>query len=107
MSKIKFSRKKLVIAVAMLSFLLLYAQAFGQSGSLSGTVTDESQAVLPGASITATNVEISVETTITTNNAGVYGFTSLPPGSYEVSAEMPGFQTDRRTEKDNGKLPVF
>ena len=72
MIKIRFSRKNLIPAIAMLPFLLLSAQAFGQSAGLSGTVMDASKAVLPGATITATNTDPGVKTTITTNYAGVY-----------------------------------
>jgi hypothetical protein len=65
---------------------------------VSGTVTDASRAVLPGATITATNRDTGVKSTVTTNNAGIYNFAALPPGTYEVSAEMPGFQTLKRTD---------
>ncbi len=94
----KLTRNRLMFAAVLLPFLLLSAQAFGQSAGLSGTVTDASRAVLPGATVTATNIETGVKTTTTTNNAGVYNFPSLPPGTYELSAEMPGFQTLKRTD---------
>jgi hypothetical protein len=101
MIKTKFNRKILILAFAMLPYLLLSSQAFGQSASLSGTVTDASQAVLPGATITATNTQTGVKTTITTNNAGVYNM-ALAPGTYTVSAEMPGFQTNTKTDVEIG-----
>ncbi len=94
----ELTRKRLILAAAMLPFLLLAAQAFGQSAGLSGTVTDASRAVLPGATVTATNTGTGVKTTTTANSAGVYNFASLPPGTYEVSAEMPGFQALKRTD---------
>ncbi len=98
MMEMNFTRKRLILAVAMLPFLLLSAQAFGQSAGVSGTVTDASRAVLPGATITATNKDTGLKTTVTTNNAGVYNFAALVPGSYEVHAEMPGVQTLKRTD---------
>jgi hypothetical protein len=97
MIRIKLSRNTLILAAAMLPFLLLSAQAFGQSASLSGTVTDASKAVLSGATITAANTQTSVKTAITTNNAGVYNM-SIPPGSYTVTAEMPGFEIATTTD---------
>jgi len=97
MTKGKFTRMRLILSVALLPILLLSAQAFGQSAGVSGTVTDASGAVLPGASITATNASTAIKSTTTTNNAGIYNFPALPPGTYEVSAEMPGFQTLKRT----------
>jgi hypothetical protein len=98
MIKIEFKRKKLILAIAMLPFLLLSAQAFGQNAGVSGTVTDASGAVLPGATITAISGETGVKSATTTNNAGVYNFASLPTGTYSVSAEMPGFQTLKKTD---------
>jgi hypothetical protein len=98
MIKTKFTRKRLILAVAMIPFLLLSAQAFGQAAGVSGTVTDTSGGVLPGTTVTAINSSTGVKSTTSTNNAGVYNFASLPPGTYVVSAEMPGFQTLKRTD---------
>ena len=53
----------------------------GVSASISGTVTDPSGAVVAGASVTATNVETGVATTLTTNTQGYYSFQSLPLGN--------------------------
>jgi len=102
MIKTHFTRKALVCAVALIPFLLLSPQAFGQSASLSGTVMDASQAVLPGATVTATNNGTGVKTTAIVNNAGVYTFAALPPGAYTVSVEMPGFQTNTKTDVQLG-----
>ena len=98
MIKTKSTRKRLILAVALLPFLLLAAQAFGQSAGVSGTVTDSTGAVLPGTTVTATNTDTGVKATTTTNNAGVYNFASLAPGTYMVSAEIPGFQTLKKTD---------
>ena len=98
MIKIKSTRKRLILAVALLPFLLLSAQAFGQSAGLSGTVTDATGAVLPGTTVTATNNNTGVKATTTSNNAGIYNFAALAPGTYVVSAEIPGFQTLKRTD---------
>lgn len=89
-----------LIAAAVLPFLLLAAQVFGQSAnsSLSGTVLDASQAVLPGATVTATNQETGVTATTLTNDAGNYTFPSLQPGLYKVTVEMPSFQTQTKTD---------
>jgi hypothetical protein len=92
---------RLIIAIAAIPILLLPAALFGQSsGALGGTVADPSQAVLPGATITAINNDTGVKTTASANNAGVYNFPALQPGIYKVTAEMPGFQTTTKTEVD-------
>ena len=98
MIRSRFTRKRLILSFMMLPFLLLSAQAFAQSAGVSGTVTDASGAVLPGASVTAVNTATSIKSTTTTNSAGVYNFAALPSGTYEVTVEMPGFQTLKRTD---------
>jgi hypothetical protein len=61
---------------------------------LSGTIQDSTQAVVAGATVTATNTETGVVSTTKANESGVYNFASLQPGkSYTVSAELAGFRT--------------
>ena len=67
------------------------------SATVSGTVADASGAVLPGVSVTATNNGTGVVTTVVTNESGAYSLISLLPGAYTVSAELPGFQTQKYT----------
>ncbi len=81
----------------LVSLILLFiagAQIFGQGTNvvLSGTVTDATQAMIPGAQITVANVRTGVVSTGITNEAGIYSFPSLQPGVYRVSAELPGFK---------------
>jgi hypothetical protein len=87
-----------LVALACL-FLLVGVQAYGQSANatVSGTVSDSTNAVLPGVEITATNTATGVVTTVLSNEAGAYNFASLLPGSYTVSAELPGFQRQTYT----------
>jgi hypothetical protein len=58
-----------------------------------GIVTDSSQAVLPGASITMLNQGTGVSTNKLTDEKGEFAFTFLAPGSYTLKIEMPGFKT--------------
>jgi carboxypeptidase family protein len=90
-------RKSLPIAIALLC-LLLSAHAFGQTSNatLGGTVSDATGALIPGVSITATNTGTGIVTTVLTNEAGAYQFASLQTGTYTVTAELPGFQTQTR-----------
>jgi hypothetical protein len=60
---------------------------------LGGTVSDPSGALIPGVTITATNVATGVVASVLTNESGAYNFASLQTGTYKVSAELPGFQT--------------
>lgn len=68
------------------------------SASLTGTVTDASGAVIPGASVTVRNTSTSVEHTVTTDATGHYLAESLMPGSYSIKAAAPGFAMQRVTD---------
>jgi len=87
---------KLLLPALMLvlaSFLVIPATAQTEiSGDVSGTVTDPSGAVLPGAMVNLKNNATGATQTATTNPAGVYRFSLLPPGSYTVTASAQGFQ---------------
>ena len=90
---------KAILLIALLSALFLPLQVFAQStASLSGRVTDASQAVLTSAEVTAINVETGMESRTTTNNSGIYSFPSLQPGTYRVSAQSSGFQNKTLTD---------
>ncbi len=65
----------------------------GGGGTIHGTITDPGGSVVPGATVTATNVATSVETTSQTNSAGVYVISALPPGEYKIVVTFSGFQT--------------
>ena len=95
----KKSIKMETCLIALLSLMMMSAAAFGQTAAtLSGTVMDTSQAILPGANVTAVNVDTGVETRATANNAGVYNFPSLQPGAYNISTQADGFQRSTRTD---------
>jgi hypothetical protein len=79
------------IVMAVL-FALVSTIAFAQTtGSVNGTVTDNTGAVLPGVTVTATSpVLMGVQSAITNEN-GIYRFPSLPPGTYRLAYELSGF----------------
>ena len=60
-------------------------------GTLTGTVTDASGAILPGSQVTALETRTGVSQTQTTDASGIYRFTSLMPGSYKVTITAQGF----------------
>jgi Carboxypeptidase regulatory-like domain len=62
-------------------------------GSLTGTVTDASEAVLPNAQITVLETQTGVSQSQTTDSAGIYRFPALLPGSYKVTITATGFST--------------
>ncbi|MDR3430478.1 MAG: carboxypeptidase-like regulatory domain-containing protein, partial [Rouxiella aceris] len=68
------------------------AQTAGE-GSLQGTVTDSSGAVIPNAAVTATNVATGIATTRNSSSAGFYVISPVHPGTYTVKISAPGFKT--------------
>ncbi len=82
-------------AAALLLCSLLSVNAFSQStnATLGGTIQDASRAFIPGVTVTATNTGTGVVASVVSNEAGVYQFASLQPGTYDIKAELPGFQT--------------
>src|SRR5678816_703570 len=84
------------LALLVLSLCFLYTPSIAQiggGGTVQGTVTDPGGAIVPGASVTVTNVATGVETTKQTNEAGVYVIPALLPGEYKVVVVLKGFQT--------------
>jgi hypothetical protein len=64
----------------------------GVGGSISGTVTDSSGAVIAKASATVTNVDTGVQQTVTSDEKGLFSFLNLPIGRYNLAVSMPGFR---------------
>src|SRR5947199_10721332 len=61
-------------------------------GTITGLVTDKSEAVLPGVTVTAKNMATGAEATTLTSSTGNYLIPNLPVGSYQVSVSHPGFR---------------
>jgi len=91
--------KKQLLGMAVMILLVFSAQAFSQTNaSITGSITDESGGALPGASVTVTDSATGSVHKILTNSAGVYNVPGLPGGTYKVTAEMTGFQTQTKTD---------
>src|ERR1051325_4835386 len=69
------------------------ARAQTGAASITGLVTDQTGAALPGVTITAKNQSTDVPYVVTSNEAGNYTIASLPVGTYIVTAELQGFRT--------------
>jgi hypothetical protein len=85
----------LLTAIVACTPLPLFAQAAGTAtgGVIWGTVTDETGAALPGATVTAESASLMGKQEAVTNDAGVYRFPSLPPGEFKLTVSLPGFST--------------
>ncbi|MEO5898483.1 MAG: carboxypeptidase regulatory-like domain-containing protein [Vicinamibacterales bacterium] len=72
------------------------ATAQTTTGTIAGTVTDQTGAALPGATLVITNTETGTSRTLTSDENGRYRASGMEPGSYDVSAALQGFQTNVR-----------
>jgi hypothetical protein len=89
----------------VLSALLTATTVFAQAGtaSVTGTITDEQGAALPGVTVTISNAATGLLRSTTTDDTGVYQLLSLPPGTYQLKVELNGFRT---AVLDAVRLPV-
>src|SRR5678815_4998670 len=85
----------MVKAISALVLALLFASsAYAQTtGSITGTVTDTTNALLPGVRITATSPAQMGAQVAVTNEQGQYRFPSVPIGTYTLKYELAGFST--------------
>ena len=76
-------------------FLFCASLAMAQldTGTISGSVTDQTGAAVPGASVSIKNVETGISRSLVTNEAGRYDAAALPIGTYNVTTSLAGFQT--------------
>lgn len=84
-----------VTRVALIGLLLLSSLPFmaqTESAAISGSITDPSGAVVPGARVTVTGAETNASLATVTNNRGIYTFSNLHPGRYRLSAVKDGFR---------------
>jgi Carboxypeptidase regulatory-like domain len=86
-----------VMAMLLASVFLNIGPAFGQgtnTGTVIGVVTDPTGAVVPGSTITLTDLSTSIRLTTVTNNEGQYVFVNVQPATYNISSAKAGFSKD-------------
>jgi len=97
----RFALKSLTIALmiglALPSISAAQGGGASSTGTIQGRVADSSGAVLPGVSVTATSPSMIGAQTQVTNENGQYRFPAVPPGVYELSFELAGFSTVKRS----------
>lgn len=84
--------RTLVLFAALCAIAVPVSAQTGR-GTITGVVTDTSAGVLPGATVTVTNVETGVEYATVSNDRGLYTVPNLPPGTYSVSFMLSGMKT--------------
>jgi len=88
-----------VLLVGVLGLVLTSVTSWAQlsTAQLSGRVTDESSAVLPGVTVTATQTDTGLTRSVTTDQNGTYVLPNLPTGPYRLEAALQGFRTFAQT----------
>lgn len=87
------------LPLAAAAVLLCTSAAMAQSSSgVTGTVTDNSGAIVPNASVEIRNVATDTATKAVTSSSGTYAFTGLLPGRYTITVEAPGFSKVVRSD---------
>jgi hypothetical protein len=81
-----------LLAIALVTPLGVKAQLAG-TGTITGTVTDATGAIIPNAAVTATAVATGVKSVRTSTSSGDYNITPLAPGEYMVTVSAKGFET--------------
>src|SRR5215469_8310846 len=84
---------RLKIVVLSILLLLVSGIALAQTGSIQGTVTDKSGAVVQGAEVNAKSLATGTLRTATTGSTGVFSMQNMPVGHYEISVKKTGFKT--------------
>ncbi|HEX5482492.1 MAG TPA: carboxypeptidase-like regulatory domain-containing protein [Terriglobia bacterium] len=87
-----------LVLICLVLPVALWAQ--GDTGSLSGTVTDPNGAAVPAAQVQATRVQTGTQYHVNTTAAGLYVFPNLPTGAYELRVKQRGFKTFVQTGID-------
>jgi Carboxypeptidase regulatory-like domain/TonB dependent receptor-like, beta-barrel len=85
--------KQLLVAVLLVLFFVVPANAQTFRGSINGTVTDPSGASVPGATVKATETATNIDHATVTSSEGQFAFQDLPLGLYKVSVTATGFPT--------------
>ena len=95
----KLAQKWIWIAGFVLILLVTSSTSFAQlpTATILGTVKDASGAVVPGATVTARNMDTGQTRTVPTEGDGSYRMSALPIGKYEVRVEHEGFQSEVRS----------
>src|ERR1700740_1120521 len=87
-------RISIVLLVGAMGLGITCANVWAQAtAQISGTVHDQSGAVLPGVEVTATQTDTGITRNTVTNETGSYVFSNLPLGPYKLEAALTGFRT--------------
>ena len=93
-------RSFFIVVLAACALVAPVAPAFAQSATatIEGTIVDQSGALIPGVTVTITEVDTGTQRVAMTDASGVFSAPLLPVGVYSLTAELAGFQTQKQPE---------
>src|SRR5437762_3116996 len=98
----------MAILFGMGLFMPVWAQSGSTASSITGKVTDETGAIIPGASVTARNIKTNLTREVFSGEDGSFLITQLPPGTYELISTADGFNTKTaKIDLDLGTTIIF
>src|SRR6185295_1011701 len=89
----KITQLGISILVVLIASLPVFAQSDASTATIKGSVTDPNNAVVAGATVTATSLERGNKRSVRTESDGGYAIQTLQPGLYEIRIEATGFET--------------
>jgi hypothetical protein len=87
----------LVVFLGLSLAASVFGQAAAMNGEITGTISDPTGAAMPGATVTATNIETGFKQSAKTADSGLYRISVLPIGNYELEVQASGFSAVKRT----------
>src|ERR1019366_7151997 len=87
----------LLVGLALALSANVFGQASAINGEITGTVTDPSGAAISNALVQTGNTDTGFKLSTRTGDSGLYRFTVLPLGTYDIAVQAPGFAATRRT----------
>ena len=86
-----------LFSLVLIVFLQVQSPLAQTTGRIIGVVEDETAAVLPGVTISATNIDTNLVRTVISDDEGRYRLVELPVGAYEIQAQLAGFRSEVRS----------
>ncbi len=103
----QFVRKSAIAVLFCVSFSsFIFAQALGNAGTVSGTISDPNNAVVPNANVVIKNAVTGFQRTTATDDEGVYSFGNVPPNNYQIIVSANGFQDTAQNIVVRNSVPM-
>src|SRR5207248_1492914 len=84
--------RRFCICVLLACFSVSIAPGQTSFGSIVGSITDSTGAIMPNVQLALTNLATNTKLTTVSNQAGIFAFLNVPPGEYKIEAEQAGFK---------------